>query len=150
MCGVLCGCASMPNQTYPNTLDKNLAIHLNLGDVNSLPSKMDVYAGIYDITKDCTDHFQGEIALSPGLNQIGLAPGKRVYIVVAAIDGGNFLSRSRSFTKRQGALLDPRPGRRYEIIINYIDEMWDFRLYDVNTTRRQSLPVVSISACKPS
>ncbi|MFA6903271.1 MAG: hypothetical protein WC236_09330 [Gallionellaceae bacterium] len=152
VCIALSGCTAGNNYSkiYPNTLDKNLSIYLNLGNVDKLPSKIDVYVGVNDISKDCTDQFQGDISISPGVNKIGLAPGKKVYVVVAAIDRGDFLGRNAGYTVRHGALLTPRVGRQYEIVINYIDEMWDYKLYEINGSRRVSLPVVSVSPCNLS
>lgn len=148
VCGALCGCASAPNHSYPNTRDKNLAIHLNLGKMDRSSGKIDVFARINDIAKDCTDQFLGDIALSPGLNPLGLAPGKMVSIVVTVVHRRDFLGRQ--FTVRQGALLSPMPGRGYEIVIDYVNDMLDFRLYEADGAKRQPLAVVPISACKPS
>jgi hypothetical protein len=146
----LTGCATRGSKIYPNTLDKNLVIKLNLGNTASKPSTIDVYMGVNNIAKDCTDIFEGELTLAPGVNKIGLAPGKRVYLVVVATDRGDFLGRNKGYSVKQGALFIPEPGKRYEIVINYIDEMWDYRLHEINGNRRQSLPVVPISVCKPS
>jgi len=147
----LAGCATGNNdsKTYPNTLDKNLVIKLNLGNTANQSSTLDVYAGVNNIAQDCTDTYEGEIILSPGLNKIGLVPGRRVYLVVAAIDRGDFLGRNQGYTVKEGVLLTPEPDKRYEIDINYIDEMLECKLFEFNGSRRQSLPVVSISGCKP-
>ena len=64
------------------------------------------------------------------------------------------ISNKRAFTNDgsygRGTLLRLEPGRKYEGDVNYVDSMFDFRLYEVAGSGRKELELVPRTACAPA
>lgn len=143
--GQLLGCASAP-QYFPNTLEKNLVVSLNVADRGGFMTTVSAYAGINEMAGDCSSQYQGFVKLDDGVNKIGLAPGKSTDLVVE-------ISRrtgSSSLSFKRDTLITPVAGRKYEIAASYVDGMFDFRLYEVSKSGKRELPLVPASGCRPS
>lgn len=141
--GLLAGCASTP-QYYPNTHENNFTVNLNLSEKGGFLTTVKAYAGINDIAGDCTSRYLGFVDLKDGANKIGLAPGKRAYLIVQISSRIGYNSSSL----QRGTLITPVAGKQYEITANYMDGMFDFRLFEVTKSGKMELPIVPVSACK--
>ena len=136
----LAGCAvSTP---YPNTRAKNLTVNLNME--GSLFASEEVVLGVNDIEEDCTLDYQGEVELSPGANEVGLAPGQRTYLQVSIAQDHMFL---RDSVQTRGTLLTPASNRRYEMEVAYVDDMFDLRLYRLTASGREEMELTPAPAC---
>lgn len=141
---LLAGCASGPKY-YPDKLDKNVTIKLTTDIVDGTMSKFEVVAGINDLRKDCTTDYKGMVELKAGKNGLGLAPGKLTYLAVEVFQKKSFHSATRS--SMQGTLLKPQKGKQYEVIVKYVDNMFDFRLYETGKKKKR-LSIVPMDACR--
>ena len=136
------GCTSNP--VYKNESEKNLAINLKVDERNGLFNSIDIAAGVNDIDSQCQPHYRGYQTLSPGRNEMGLAPGILTNLV---IEVAKSKYRSGSSYSR-GTLITPLPGKRYEIDASYLDNMFDFRLYEITGKKRKPLKLLSLTECK--
>lgn len=141
--GLLAGCASAP-QYYPNTHENNFTVNLNLAEKGGFLTTVKAYAGVNDIAGDCSSRYLGFVDLRDGANKIGLAPGKRAYLIVQISSRIGYNSTSL----QRGTLITPVAGKQYEITANYTDGMFDFRLFEVTKSGKKELPIVPVSACK--
>lgn len=140
---LLAGCASDP--VYKNEPEKNLVINLKVDERNGLFSSIDIAAGVNDINAQCQPNYRGYQTLSPGRNEMGLAPGILTNLVVEVVK-----SKYRSGSSySRGALITPMPGKRYEIDASYLDNMFDFKLYEITGKQRKSLQLIPLTECKP-
>ena len=141
---LLVGCAASEIR-YANSYDENLTINVTTDKSGSLFTSIEITAGINDLDAACQPHYQGYVDLAPGPNKIGLAPGVLTYLIVEISYSGP--GKNTRFSR--GTLLKPLPGKRYVIDVDYIDSMYDFRLFEVKGGKRKSLEQVPASACKP-
>ena len=139
------GCVSN-KQYYPNKIDKNVTIELTTDIVDGTFSKFEVVAGINDLNMDCATDYKGMIELKAGTNRLGLTPGKLTYLGVEVFQQKSFHSSARS--SMQGTLLKPKQGKQYEVIVNYVDDMFDLRLYEIGEKKKQ-LAIIPMDACSP-
>lgn len=137
----IAGCASA---RYQDRQEKNVTIHVKLGK-EGLFTSTEIVAGINDIAPDCSSSYRGYIPLRAGANELGLATGQRTYLMVE-IEQSKFRQKS-SFSR--GVLFTPGQGRKYEVEVAYVDEMFDLRLYEAAGKTRKPLDVVPASACRP-
>lgn len=138
------GCASEPR--YKNEPKKNLIINLNVDEKNGIFSSIDIAAGVNDIDKQCQSHYRGYQTLHPGVNEMGLTQGVLTNLVVEVVKS---TYRSGSSYSRS-TLLKPAPGKLYEIDVSYLDNMFDFKLYEVRGSSRVAMKLVPFSSCVPS
>jgi hypothetical protein len=141
--GLLAGCASTP-QYYPNTHEKNFTVNLSLSEKGGFMTTVNAYVGVNEIAGDCSSRYLGFVDLKDGANKLGLTPGKRAYL---AVQISSSIGYSSSQLQR-GTLITPVAGKQYEITANYVDGMFDFRLFEVTKSGKKELPIVPISACK--
>lgn len=134
--GLLFGCATH----YPNTLDKNLTVNINLEKNGGILTSAEAVAGVNEIGKDCSNDYKGFVELEPGANEIGLALGQPTLLLVE-ISHSTFGGGDRSV--QRGAMITPKAGSRYQIDVNYVDAMFDFRLYEVGRSGKKPLEVVT-------
>lgn len=144
LCGSLLGCASSP-QPYRGNYEKNLTVHLNLSDPRGLLSSAAASVGVNDMVDDCSSQYQGFVALSPGSNKIGLQPGHATYLIFTVSHGR--LGKRSNFGR--GMLLTPAAGRQYEVRIDYVNDMFDLRLYETSQSGRKELTIVPLTSCRP-
>lgn len=131
------GCASSP--PYPNNRDKNLTINLHLVKNGGFLTSAAAVAGINSYARDCSNDYQGYVNLAEGANEIGLEIGQPTLLIVE-ITHKTFGS---SGGVQRGALLTPRAGSRYQIDANYVDGMFDFRLYEIGGKGKKPLDIVT-------
>lgn len=142
--GLLVGCASSSAPRYDNTQDKNVTINVNTDERSGLFTSVEAVAGINDLDNHCKTNYRGYVELSPGKNQIGLPPGVKTYLNVEFAFG----SRSSSSSFARGTILKPVKGHQYDVDVEYIDGMYDFRLYEVSGSKRKQLKVVPMEQCQ--
>ena len=137
------GCSSSPTK-YPNQLDKNVTINLKIDDEGGLFSSVKVVAGVNNLDKQCEPHYKGMLKLEQGENQLGLAPGIQTFLQV---DVAHKRPGQSSIDSR-GTLITPVKGKKYRIDINYVDDMYDFRLFELSGSKKKSMTLVPISNCR--
>lgn len=142
---LLISCATS-SKRYLNTYSKNVTIDVKIDKKNGAFSSTKAYLGVNDLIKGCKTEYQGEIELIKGKNKLGLAPGKLTYLIVEILQKNSFPNTTSTF--QQGTLIKPKKGRRYEVIVNYVDNMFDFRLYEIRKSKRKQLQIIPLSACR--
>lgn len=144
--GLLLGCAGASKEYYINNIHWNVTIKLTTDIPEGFFYKSDIVAGVNDVNPDCSVDYKGMIELKPGENTLGLQPGKLTYLAVEIMQK-NSLASSTS-TMMRGTMLKPVAGRQYEIIVSYMDNMFDFRVFETGSKRRQ-LELMPMGMCKP-
>ncbi|KPV41928.1 hypothetical protein AN478_00045 [Thiohalorhabdus denitrificans] len=137
---VLSGCATTYN---PDAYDKNLTVNLNFED-RSLFASEDALLGVNDIAEGCTNDYKGDVTLSEGANEVGLAPNQETYLKVVLSQEHMFL---RDWSTSRGTLLTPAPGQKYELDVAYADDMFDMRLYRVTPSGREEMELTPEPDC---
>ena len=140
---LLWGCSSAPIK-YQNAGEQNLTINLRLDKRGGIFTKIKVVSGVNDLDSNCEPHYKGMVELTPGKNEIGLKPGVLTFIQVDVAHNGTGIN---SVTNR-GTMLKPESGKNYQIDISYIDNMYDFTLYEVLGTQRKQLKLMPLSNCR--
>lgn len=127
------GCAT---PYRPGNLEKNLTVNLALGDGSALTRSRGVL-GVHHVGKDCEADYPGYVTLTQGVNEVGIATEKRTLLIVE-VEQRSLGSRS---SMQRGVAFTPKLGAKYRIDANYVDSMFDFRLYEVTRAGRRELPV---------
>lgn len=142
---MITGCSSVPK--YPNTLAHNMTINMKLGDDDKggFFTSVDAAVGVNDLDAKCDTHYQGYVTLKQGENKIGLKPGQPTFLMIEIVrstynTGGSF---------SRGTILNPVKGAKYVMDFNYVDKMFDLRLYEVSNNKKKKMELVPLSACKP-
>lgn len=145
---LLLGCSSKPQiKKYPNIYAKNISINVEVDTPTGFFSKkLDVAVGVNDVNKDCSTQYKGRVKLSNGENKLGLKTGKSTFIIIEIVTN-SYSSTSSSF--KRGTLIRPKKGSTYNIVMNYVDNMFDLRLYEIRKSKRKQLNIIPLSACKP-
>ena len=143
---LLAGCSST-EEYYPNTLNKNLTLELTTDISGETYSKFEVVAGVNDLNDNCEIDYKGMIKLRPGKNKLGLKPEKLTYLAVEVFQKQSFHSTISS--SMRGTLLKPKKSKKYHVVVKYIDNMFDFRLYETRNKKRYKHKIIPIGACQP-
>lgn len=138
---LMSACSSNPPKVYPNTLDKNMKIQLNVEDSGLKSTSAYVY--VKDFENGCPKNYLGYLDLTDGVNYLGLAPGTKTKLGVTI--KRSFLSNSSRV--RYAITVTPKKGAKYELEVNYIDNMTDMRLYEVRGKKRKQLPIIEPPSC---
>ena len=135
----LAGCSGL--KTYPTTAGGNLAVH------SEMDSGVSATLHIHRVDEQCRTEYRGTVQLDRPTVALDLPPGQRAYLVVT-FDTSSFFAGSRSTSV--ATLLDPRPGRRYELAARYHERIYDAALWesDPATGQRRPLPRRDLQACR--
>ena len=137
------GCSSSVH--YPNSISKNVTINVITDTSSSFFNSVEISAGVNDLNKDCTTEYKGFINLTAGKNKLGLKTGVSTHLILEIKQNG--FTGTRTF--QQGTLIRPKKGSQYEVVVKYIDNMFDFRLYERRKSKRIKLKIIPWSACQP-
>lgn len=130
---------------YPNELAKNLTINLHLVKSGGFLASAEASAGVNNFAKDCSYDYKGYVELSEGGNEIGLKIGQPTLLIVEITQK----SMGSSGGIQRGAVITPKAGVRYLIDANYVDSMFDFRLYEIGRSGKKPLDIVTtVPGCK--
>lgn len=130
---------------YPNSVPKNITINLTTDTSSSFFNSTVISAGVNNLNKDCTTDYKGFINLTSGNNNLGLKTGLLTHLILEIKQDG--FTGTKTF--QRGTLIKPKPGSKYEVIVKYIDSMFDFRLYEVRKSKRSELKIIPWSTCQP-
>lgn len=136
---VVAGCSGL--KTYPTDPGGNLAVR------SQMDSGVRASLHVHRVDAQCGTDYAGTVQLDRPSVALGLEPGRRSYLVVT-FDTSSFLGGSRSTSA--GALLEPRPGSRYELAVRYHDSIYDLALYETDGRGRRALSRRELSACRTS
>ena len=140
---LLIGCSSTVH--YPNSISKNVTINVITDTRSSFFNSVEFSAGVNDLNKDCTTEYKGFINLTTGKNKLGLKTGVSTHFILEIKQDG--FTGTRTF--QQSTLIRPKKGSLYEVVVKYIDNMFDFRLYERRKSKRKQLNIIPWSACQP-
>jgi hypothetical protein len=129
------GCAG--TRPYVNDAPANLAVRTELD--RGVRAMLHVHA----VGADCSTEYRGSVRLDRQTEELAL-PGNAASYLVVSFDTSSFLGGARSVSA--GALLEPRPGRRYEIAVAYRDSQYDVALREAGVPGR-ALPRRDLAAC---
>ena len=150
---LLAACSS--RTPYKNIQDKNLTVNLVQGEDSrggffdpslGFFSSVDIVAGINDLNPKCETAYKGYIDLKPGNNELGLKPEQLTYLMVEVVKSAS--GGATSFSR--GTLIKPKKGKQYELDVNYVDSMFDMKLYEVRKSKRKKINITPLNTCKPS
>ena len=102
-------------------------------------------AGVNDLNENCTTEHKGFINLTAGKNKLGLNAGVSTHFILEIKQDG--FTGTRTF--QESTLIRPEKGSLYEVVVKYIDNMFDFRVYEIRKSKRKQLKIISWSACQP-
>jgi hypothetical protein len=128
------GCAG--TRPYANDAPANLAIRTELD--RGVRATLDIHR----VAADCSTEYRGTVKLDRPAIEISVPPATQSYLVVS-FDTSSFFGGARSVSA--GTLLEPRPGRSYEISVAYRDSQYDVALREAGSGR--ALPRRDLSAC---
>ena len=131
------GCSGL--KTYPTDPGGNLAVR------SQMDRGVRAALHVHRVDAQCDTGYAGTVQLDRPSVALGLAPGRRSYLVVT-FDTSSFLGGSRSTSA--GTLLEPRTGSRYELAVRYHDSIYDVALYETDGRGRRALPRRDLSACR--
>lgn len=141
---LITGCSSTAH--YPNTASKNVTINVTTDTSSSFFNTVKISAGVNNLNKDCTTEYKGFINLTTGKNKLGLKTGVSTHLILEIKQDG--FTGTKTF--QRGTLIRPKKGSKYEVIVKYIDNMFDFRLYEIRKSKRKELKIIARSACQPA
>ena len=130
---------------YPNNGPQNITIHITAEKSNNYVTSVDISAGVNELNKDCDISHKGFINLTSGENKLSIKPNITTYLVLQITQDG----RMGKQTFQRGTLIKPEMDKKYEIVMNYIDSMFDFNLYEVRESKRKTLDILPLTACQP-
>ena len=122
-----------------------MTVNLKIDETSGFFKKVEVIVGVNNLDKYCRYDYKGHVELSPGKNKVGLETGQLTYFLVNVVH--KFLGSQSEF--KQGVLIRPKKGRKYEFDINYLDSMLDLRLYEVRKSKRREMKILTDDDCKP-
>jgi hypothetical protein len=128
------GCAG--TRPYVNDAPANLAVR------TELDRGVRATLGIHRVAADCSREYRGTVKLDRPVIKIAVPPDTPSYLVVS-FDTSSFFGGARSVSA--GVLLEPRPGRSYEISVAYRDSQYDVALREAGSGRE--LPRRDLVTC---
>lgn len=142
--GALAACSG--KFTYPNTLAKNLSIQTET-DSGSIFSSVRAAVGIYRVDEQCRIEYQGSVDLDEGVISVGIPSGRPSYLVFEFANSSFLASTSRSITYE--TLLVPVAGRRYDLRVSYLDDIYnvEIREHRPGDAVARSVDRVDLQAC---
>lgn len=141
----LTACSSTNSKLYSSTAKQNFTIKTNINNGDSSES-IEAVLGVNDVDKNCESQFQGSVSLKSGINRIGLKPEELTYVIVV-INSSSFRG-NRSF--QRGSLIKPKSNVQYEILVNYVDSMYDLQFFQETKRGKKKLDLIPFSACRKS
>jgi hypothetical protein len=130
----LAGCAG--TRPYVSDAPPNLAVH------TQLDRGVRAMLHVHEVGADCRTEYRGSLRLDQPAIELSLPRDAPSYLVVS-FDTSSFLGGSRSVSA--GTLLEPRPGRRYDLSAVYRDDQYDVVLREAGSGR--ALPRRDLAAC---
>jgi len=143
---VLCvGCSDV--KTYPNTLDKNLRVQ-TVTRSGSAFSKVRASVDIYRVDAGCQLAYEGTVDLDEPTRGIGI-PTNRLSYLVFTFASSTLLGGTSSATSQE-TLLEPRRGYRYDIDVNYEDNIYNVVMRERSPRANivRELALTDLRACK--
>ena len=116
---VLAGCEA--TRYYSGPSEKNLKVQASLSGTRAV-------MGVHRL-EGCTVQYEGVVDLDRPVVEVGLPPGRPTVLVFEFYSSG-LLSGNTSIKKE--AMVQPRPGYRYEARVNYKDALYDVQLWETD------------------
>jgi hypothetical protein len=130
---LLIGCSGI--KTYPNTADKNLYITTET-DSGSMLSKVRTAVDIYRVDSDCKTEYEGTVQLKSRSVDIGIPPGRLIYLVFVFSRAGFFSSSSSKIT--YGGLMKLNADYLYDVKVSYVDDIYNVVIRETNPRKKKS------------
>ena len=129
---LVAGCSIKP---YSNTLQKNLYVRADTKS-GSFFSTVRTAVDIYRVGAGCKIDYEGSVDLNGPSVDVGIPLGRPSYLVFN-FTTSSFLASSRG-TISYDTLLTPRAGHRYDVRVEYIDNIY-------GVTIRETHPDTSVT-----
>ena len=130
---LLIGCSGI--KTYPDTADKNLYITTET-DSGSMLSKVRTAVDIYRVDSDCKTEYEGTVQLKSRSVDIGIPPGRLIYLVFVFSRSGFFSSSSSKIT--YGGLMKLNADYLYDVKVSYVDDIYNVVIRETNPRKKKS------------
>jgi hypothetical protein len=145
LAGALVGCAG--TQPYVSSSESNLHIK-TVADSGSWMSSVQTAVHIHSVDENCLTSYRGTLQLDDPMVTTGIPSGQRSYLVFS-FDSSSFLANSRS-SITYGTLLTPRPGRDYDVAVEYLDDTYNATIQEVDRETNQQREVIyrPLDACQ--
>ena len=113
---------------YSGPSEKNLKVQASLSGTRAV-------MGVHRL-EGCTVQYEGVVDLDRPVVEVGLPPGRPTVLVFEFYASGLLLGNT---SMKKEAMLQPRPGHRYEARVNYKDSLYDVQIweYDPRGARRE-------------
>lgn len=144
---LLSGC-SATREYYSNNEEKNITVEIKTDLKEGFFSSVEISAGINDVNKDCSTKYKGMVELKSGKNKLGLKNGKLTFLAIEVFQKDSLQYSTASSIR--GTLLKPMRGMKYNVVVKYIDGMFDLQVFEIRNNKRKRLDIVPMEACKPS
>ena len=122
---LMAGCSGI--KTYPNTLEKNLRVQTEM-ESGSLFSSIRAAVDIYRVGNNCQTQYEGTVQLNEPVVNIGIPQDRDAYLVFVFANS-SFLGNT-SGQISHGTMFTPRPGRRYDVKVRYMEDIYSVTLWD--------------------
>jgi len=131
--GLLVGCAW--SRPYRSDLEENLSIRPRT-ESGSIFSSVRANLDVYRLDDQCRVHYEGTVDLSGPTVDIGLAVDRPSYLVFG-FASSSWLSNTKGRVTCD-TVLTPRAGRKYEVGVSYLDDMYRVEVVERLAGRRGS------------
>ena len=144
---MLTACAG--TKTYPDMQPRNLRIYGEASS-GSMFSTVRAAVNIYSVDAKCRIEYQGTVRSEGRPAEVG-TPAGRTSLLAVTFFSSSFLGNWNTSTRYE-TLLTPRIGYRYEMKINYSDDIYDvvLRELDARQSSSRELARTSADACRAS
>jgi len=126
---VLAGCSGL--KSYPDNLESNLEIHTRT-DSSTILSSIKASLDVYSVSPECSADYKGTVTLDASTVSVGLPIDQPSYLVFR-FNSSSFLASSSSVT-RYDTVFTPGHGRRYDIDVSYIDDIYNVTISEQSAT----------------
>lgn len=139
---LIAGCGPV-KELYPDQYKKNLIIDFETDIIKADHSRFEVVAGINDLNNQCDTDYRGMVELKKGKNMLGLKQGQETYIAIEILQKQSFHSPVSSIMR--GTMIKPGKGIKYHLVVKYVDEMFDFRLFKIKNKKRYEQKITPLT-----
>lgn len=137
-------CSNKSELIYQNDLYNNLTINFKTDKKKDFFIHTKVYVEISNLDKQCNLKYLGHLPLIQKNMTLGLQPGQLHYLVINLA----FETNSLNSSFREGFLIYPKTGKKYQLDVDYLDSLLDMRLYQINNYKRKQLKALPQEACE--
>lgn len=136
-------CSNKSELIYQNDLYNNLTINFKTDKKKDFFIHTKVYIEINNLDKQCNLKYISHLPLMQKNTTLGIQPDQLKYLVINLA----FETNSLNSSFREGFLIYPEKGKKYQLDVDYLDSLLDMRFYLINNYKRKQLKTLPQEAC---